>query len=172
VHSRTSSLTSGSAMTIRFKRRMGAVADVAELEYCIALHQTCRETRRNATVSSRDIQRLLVSRYGLSISHHRAIELVRCLSGGGVTKEPKTRKKGARRAKRSAALRQGHGTRDDPDPSSSYQEVTTSGNGDEQLPFQDPELAIDPRASARRSSGHIELNIDLNGEDDPEEYLE
>jgi hypothetical protein len=72
-------------MSFRFKRRSGAAADVAELEYCIALHQTCPETRNNATVSSRDVQRLLTSRYGLSLTHGQSIELVRSLSGGGTT---------------------------------------------------------------------------------------
>jgi hypothetical protein len=160
-------------MTIRFKRRMGAAADVAELEYCIALHQTCRETRRNATVSSRDVQRLLKSRYGLSLSHYQAIGLVRCLSGGGVTKEPDTRKKPTRRAKRSLALRQSHAaTTGVPDQSMSYQEVSLSGNAEEPMSSKDPELAVDSRASARRSSGPPEPTMDLNGEDDPEEYLE
>jgi hypothetical protein len=72
-------------MSFVFKRRVGAAADVAELEYCIALHQTAPETRKNATVSSRDVQRLLTSRYGLSLTHGQAIELVRSLSGGGTT---------------------------------------------------------------------------------------
>lgn len=162
-------------MTIRFKRRVGAAADVAELEYCIALHQTCPETRRNATVSSRDVRNLLTSRYGLSITHHQAIGLVRCLSGGGATKapEPEIRKKRARRAKRSAARRKGNAaTVDDPDQSSSYQEATTSGNADEMVSSSDPELAVGSSASAQRSSGPAELERDPSGEDDPEEYLE
>jgi len=72
-------------MSLSFKRRVGANADVKELEYIIALHQTCMpSTRDNATVSSVDVLRLLRSRYGLKISHAKAIEIVRGLGGSDV----------------------------------------------------------------------------------------
>jgi len=86
-----------------FLRRRGAAGDVAELQYVIALHQTCPTTRDNGTISSRDIQLLLKSRYGLTrstktkdeedhsshkkhsslfVSHKDALELVRSFAGG------------------------------------------------------------------------------------------
>jgi hypothetical protein len=66
-----------------FKRAVGAPADVKELEYISALHQTCLpETRENGTVSSLDVQRMLVSRHGVEITHSQAIDIVRGLGGG------------------------------------------------------------------------------------------
>jgi hypothetical protein len=66
-----------------FKRKVGAAADIKELEYIIALHQTCMpDTRENATVSSIDVMYLLKSRYTLSISHREAIDVVAALGGG------------------------------------------------------------------------------------------
>ena len=72
-------------MSLSFKRRVGASADVKELEYIIALHQTCMpDTRDNATVSSIDVLRFLKSRYGLNVTHAKAIEIVRGLGGSDV----------------------------------------------------------------------------------------
>jgi hypothetical protein len=66
-----------------FKRKVGAAADIKELEYIIALHQTCMpDTRENATVSSMDVMHLLKSRYTLTISHKQAIDVVAALGGG------------------------------------------------------------------------------------------
>ena len=67
---------------LEFERPVGADADVKELEYVIALHQTSEKTRPNATVSSQDIVALLKSRYDLTISHQDAIQVVRALGGG------------------------------------------------------------------------------------------
>ena len=76
-------------MALRFRRRRGAVADVKELEYIIALHQTCHpDTRENATVSSLDVYRLLKSRYGMNATffkHQDAAAIVRALGGGDNT---------------------------------------------------------------------------------------
>ena len=63
-----------------FQRRVGAAADVLELQYVIALHQTV--PRDNAAVSSRDVRSLLASRYGLrSLPPQQAGALVRALGG-------------------------------------------------------------------------------------------
>ena len=67
---------------LQFDRPVNAAADQKELEFIIALHQTSNETRKNATVSSVDIQAFLKSRYSLDISESEAIEIVRGLSGG------------------------------------------------------------------------------------------
>lgn len=66
-----------------FKRKIGAAADIKELEYIIALHQTCMpDTRENATVSSTDVMCMLKSRYTLDISHKEAIDVLAALGGG------------------------------------------------------------------------------------------
>ena len=57
-------------MGLIFQRRVGAAADAKELEYIIALHQTCMpQTRENATVSSLDVYRLLRSRYRINAKY-------------------------------------------------------------------------------------------------------
>jgi hypothetical protein len=89
----------------KFKRIVGCVADVKELEYICALHQTCDNNvfRANGTISTCDVQRFLVSRgYARSgdssstkikkdnsessqlqgINHEEAVEIVRSLGGG------------------------------------------------------------------------------------------
>jgi hypothetical protein len=77
-----------------FKRKFGAAADMKELEYIVALHQTCMpETRENATVSSIDVMRLLKSRYRLTISHEQARDLVSGLGGGDNVEQEKEKKK-------------------------------------------------------------------------------
>jgi hypothetical protein len=68
---------------VTFTRILGAPADLKELEYVAALHQTCLpDTRDNGTVSSLDVQRFLSSRYGLRLTHAETIEIVRGLGGG------------------------------------------------------------------------------------------
>lgn len=73
-------------MGLIFQRRVGAAADAKELEYIIALHQTCMpHTRENATVSSLDVYRLLRSRYRISakfFTPHDAAAIVQDLGGG------------------------------------------------------------------------------------------
>ena len=67
-------------MSLHFRRPRGAAADVKELEYIVALCQT--NVRESATLGSLDVQRHLKSRYGLSISHEQAIEVVQGVCGG------------------------------------------------------------------------------------------
>ena len=70
-----------------FERLTGAQADVNELLYISALHQTqSSSTRANATVSSLDVTRLLMSRHLINISHNEAVCIVRRL-GGVLTSE-------------------------------------------------------------------------------------
>lgn len=76
---------------LRFERPIGAAADVKELEYIIALHQTCTDGRANATISSHDIVALLKSRYGLTISHEEALSVVKCFGGGDSLVEDETK---------------------------------------------------------------------------------
>lgn len=81
-------------MPISFKRSVGALADVKELEYIIALHQTCMpDTRENATVSSLDVMNMLKSRHRLQITHEQAIQVVQVLGGGDPLVSPPKHKK-------------------------------------------------------------------------------
>jgi hypothetical protein len=69
-------------MSLHFQRKIGAAADVKELEYIIALHQTI--PRETATISSIDVHRFLHSRYALSpkaVSQSQLAELLSSLGG-------------------------------------------------------------------------------------------
>lgn len=70
----------------------GAQADLNELLYISALMQTGKDLRLNGTVSSLDIQRHLMSRYNIFISHPQAIEVVRSLGGGRSQEEVRKKK--------------------------------------------------------------------------------
>ena len=75
------------AMT-SFNRPVGAQADLNELEYISALHQTCQpRLRSNGTVSALDIARFLKSRYGIVATDGSIQELVRGLGGGPISEE-------------------------------------------------------------------------------------
>ena len=60
------------------------VAHVNELKYIAALLQTCEpHVRENGTISSVDIQRFCMSRYGLVLNHdEHALDVIRALGGG------------------------------------------------------------------------------------------
>lgn len=60
---------------------IGVKADVKELEYISALHQTCHHLRKDATISATDITLFLRSRYGLNIEHADGIDIIRGLGG-------------------------------------------------------------------------------------------
>jgi hypothetical protein len=69
-------------MSLHFQRKIGAAADIKELEYIIALHQTT--PRETATISSIDVHRFLQSRYALSpkaVSQSQIADLLRSLGG-------------------------------------------------------------------------------------------
>jgi hypothetical protein len=71
-------------MASEFERITGPRADVNELEYVSALHQTgAKFTRSSGTVSALDIRRYLRSRHGLDISADEARDVVQSLGGGG-----------------------------------------------------------------------------------------
>lgn len=78
---------------LEFPRPVGAAADVRELEYVMALQQTCDQLRERPLISSLDILRLLTSRYGLQpeqLTHEQTKNIIMRLSGGrtaGVVKE-------------------------------------------------------------------------------------
>lgn len=65
-----------------FQKLKGPHADLNELLYVAALHQTCQRTRSNASIGSLDVRRFLASRHGIFLTHFGAIQLVRHLGGG------------------------------------------------------------------------------------------
>lgn len=161
-------------MTIRFQRRVGAAADVAELEYVIALHQTCPSTRANATVSSRDVQRLLLSRYGLKISHDKAIRLVRSLGGGETTAEVKQNRSASwtPRRKRSLPMHR-HDVNEDKSLSRQIK-VDVHSSVAESITQQSIRNAENGHTRRVEVSDSIPLRNDASkvGEELPEEFLE
>lgn len=53
---------------VAFDRPVGAPADVQELEYVSALHQTSKVARRDGSINDHDVQLYLRSRFGLELS--------------------------------------------------------------------------------------------------------
>jgi len=64
-----------------FQQPKGAKADIAELEYVAALHQTGLYMRSDCSISAKDVSLFLCSRFGLKIDYEGAVEIVRGLSG-------------------------------------------------------------------------------------------
>ena len=64
-----------------FKRPVGAAADVRELEYISALHQTSSVLDTEGTVSAKDVLLFLRSRFGLVLTPDDAMDIVKGLSG-------------------------------------------------------------------------------------------
>jgi len=71
-------------MTIGFLRPVGAAADVAELEYISALHQTdMPHLRMDGSIKDIDIVRFLSSRYGIKVTEEEVRKTVMHGLGGG-----------------------------------------------------------------------------------------
>jgi hypothetical protein len=49
---------------MKFTKPVGSTADLREIEYISALHQTGKELRKDGTITSADIKMFLISRYG------------------------------------------------------------------------------------------------------------
>ena len=64
-----------------FGRPVGAAADVKELEYISAIHQSSPQLNTDGPLTAQDVRRFLRSRYGLILSEDDAIDIVRGLSG-------------------------------------------------------------------------------------------
>ena len=71
-------------MTIGFLRPVGAAADIAELEYISALHQTdMPHLRMDGSIKDIDIVRFLSSRYGIKVTEQEVRKTVMYGLGGG-----------------------------------------------------------------------------------------
>lgn len=75
-------------MPVFFERPVGASADLKELEYIAALHQTCpNELRQNASINAADIRLFLRSRYGILVDEEELRKTVISGLGGGESDE-------------------------------------------------------------------------------------
>ncbi|KAG7356326.1 hypothetical protein IV203_001012 [Nitzschia inconspicua] len=75
-------------MTIVFERPVGASADLKELEYISALHQTCStKLRQDASITAADIRLFLRSRYGILVDEEELQKTVISGLGGGDSAE-------------------------------------------------------------------------------------
>ncbi|EJK73318.1 hypothetical protein THAOC_05067 [Thalassiosira oceanica] len=68
---------------MKFVRPVGAAADLREIEYISALHQTGETLRSDGSVSTEDVSRFLVSRYGLRVPASAVEETIARDFGGG-----------------------------------------------------------------------------------------
>jgi hypothetical protein len=157
----------------------GAAADVSELEYISALHQTGPTLRKNGTVSATDVQRFLISRYGIRISHKVAIDIIRGLGGGSF--QPPISVAFAGRNKRLFHRNRKNASKnkkDDETIDNSRQEE----KGEESLEEDSKHASIKDEESLEKNSNHARI-IDEeslekgpkragNIEEEPEEYMD
>jgi hypothetical protein len=75
-------------MPIRFERPIGASADLKELEYISALHQTCpNQVRQDGSIDASDVRLFLRSRYGILVEEEEVRKTVILGLGGGDSEE-------------------------------------------------------------------------------------
>lgn len=71
-----------------FIRNTGTRADVKELEFISAIHQSSKEIRPDGSISISDVKNFLMSRYGLEVSKENINdEIFKALGGGFSTKK-------------------------------------------------------------------------------------
>lgn len=71
-------------MSFKFQRPVGAAADVKELEYICALHQTDpTKIRQDGSIYAIDISNFLCSRYGIKVSEEEVRKTILKGFGGG-----------------------------------------------------------------------------------------
>ena len=80
--------SASSAMPIRFECPVGAAADLKELEYISALHQTCpKKLREDGSINAADIRVFLRSRFGILVDEKEVKNVVISGLGGGESEE-------------------------------------------------------------------------------------
>jgi hypothetical protein len=77
-------------MSLTFQRPIGAAADIKELEYISALHQTDHDEENddnagwlNASIEATDVQKFLLSRYGINVTKDDVLQYIFSDLGGG-----------------------------------------------------------------------------------------
>ena len=72
---------------MKFNQPVGATADLREIEYLSALHQTCKTLRSDGSINSSDVTKFLMSRYGIDTSSDEGVETIFRDFGGGLSEE-------------------------------------------------------------------------------------
>jgi hypothetical protein len=73
-------------MSSKFERPIGAAADVRELEYVAALHQTDdadNDKWMDGSIEATDVKNFLLSRYGVQVTKQEVRDLIFADMGGG-----------------------------------------------------------------------------------------
>ena len=68
---------------MKYTKPVGATADLRELEYISALHQTGKTLRRDGSIKTDDIAKFLMSRYGIKVTEEEVTETIAKGFGGG-----------------------------------------------------------------------------------------
>ena len=73
---------------MKFTKPVGATADLREIEYISALHQTSKTLRRDGSIDASDITKFLMSRYGIDASEEEVTETIsKGFGGGGLSED-------------------------------------------------------------------------------------
>ena len=73
---------------MKFSKPVGATADLRELEYISALHQTSKSLRRDGSIKPTDITKFLMSRYGIKVTDTEVSQTIaKGFGGGGLSEE-------------------------------------------------------------------------------------
>ena len=73
---------------MKFSKPVGATADLRELEYISALHQTSKSLRRDGSIKPTDITKFLMSRYGIKVTNEEVSQTIaKGFGGGGLSEE-------------------------------------------------------------------------------------
>ena len=71
---------------MRFTKPKGATADLREIEYISALHQTGETLRKDGTINAADISLFLMSRYGIDVTADEVSNTIsKGFGGGGIS---------------------------------------------------------------------------------------
>ena len=73
---------------MKFSKPVGATANLRELEYISALHQTSKSLRRDGSIKPTDITKFLMSRYGIKVTDTEVSQTIaKGFGGGGLSEE-------------------------------------------------------------------------------------
>jgi hypothetical protein len=71
---------------MKFTKPIGSTADLREIEYISALHQTGTTLRGDGSITSADIALFLISRYGISVDENEITNtIMKGFGGGGIS---------------------------------------------------------------------------------------
>lgn len=71
---------------MKFTKPKGSTADLREIEYISALHQTGEELRKDGSIDAADIKMFLISRYGIDVTKNEInATIMKGFGGGGIS---------------------------------------------------------------------------------------